>query len=193
MAQKKKPSSKSKKQSPISAFLAKLNPNSPKKKLLAFAIVFAIAGGGYYAYSSYANWGTWNPGVYGHTKMPKIYHTRFQSDRDHYVLYACQERVPSKFGELTRVHYMMELQLTSRNPYLRQNQSIDVVRREGSMTRTFHTARFLDYDRSRNRNVTQRIGSAMMSRGLGDTHHIKSGNTRFATVSSNTRIADCIF
>jgi hypothetical protein len=45
---------KNMKKSPLAAFFAKLNPNSPKKKLLAFAIVFAIAGGGYYVYTSFA-------------------------------------------------------------------------------------------------------------------------------------------
>src|SRR5690606_24153414 len=35
--------------------LSKLNPNSPKKKLLLFIIVFGLLGGGYYAYRSFAD------------------------------------------------------------------------------------------------------------------------------------------
>ncbi len=43
-----------KKQSKLGAFFSKLNPNSPAKKLLAFVLVFAVLGGGYYAYRSFA-------------------------------------------------------------------------------------------------------------------------------------------
>ncbi len=43
-----------KKQSKLGAFFSRLNPNSPKKKLLLFVLVFAVLGGGYYAYSSFA-------------------------------------------------------------------------------------------------------------------------------------------
>ncbi len=43
-----------KKQSKLSSFFGKLNPNSPVKKLLAFVLVFAVLGGGYYAYRSFA-------------------------------------------------------------------------------------------------------------------------------------------
>jgi hypothetical protein len=43
-----------KKSGKLSNFLSKLNPNTPKKKLLTFVIVFALAGGGYYAYKSFA-------------------------------------------------------------------------------------------------------------------------------------------
>lgn len=45
---------KSKKNSKLSGFLSKLNPNSPKKKLLLFVLVFGVIAGGFYAYRSYA-------------------------------------------------------------------------------------------------------------------------------------------
>ncbi len=44
-----------KKQRKLGSFFNKLNPNSPAKKLLAFVLVFAVLGGGYYAYRSFAN------------------------------------------------------------------------------------------------------------------------------------------
>lgn len=55
-AQTKKTTAKktNKKPNKLSNFLSKLAPNTPKKKFLTFAVVFAIAGGGYYAYSSFA-------------------------------------------------------------------------------------------------------------------------------------------
>jgi hypothetical protein len=37
-----------------SAFLAKINPNTPIKKFFVFVIVFALLGGGYFAYKSFA-------------------------------------------------------------------------------------------------------------------------------------------
>lgn len=55
MAKTTKSTKKSaKKPSKFGNFLSKLSPNTPKKKFLTFALVFAIAGGGYYAYSSFA-------------------------------------------------------------------------------------------------------------------------------------------
>jgi hypothetical protein len=43
-----------KKQSKLRTILSKLNPNSPKKKFILFIAVFAVLGGGYFAYKSFA-------------------------------------------------------------------------------------------------------------------------------------------
>jgi hypothetical protein len=37
-----------------SAFLSKINPNTPIKKFFLFVIIFALLGGGYFAYKSFA-------------------------------------------------------------------------------------------------------------------------------------------
>ncbi len=52
------PVKKVRKQSKLGSLFSKLNPNSPKKKLMLFVLVFAVLGGGYYAYSSFAATGT---------------------------------------------------------------------------------------------------------------------------------------
>ncbi len=44
-----------KRQGKMRRFFNKLNPNSPAKKLVAFVLVFAVLGGGYYAYRSFAS------------------------------------------------------------------------------------------------------------------------------------------
>ncbi len=43
-----------KQQNKLGSFFRKLNPNTPAKKLLAFVLIFAMLGGGYYAYRSFA-------------------------------------------------------------------------------------------------------------------------------------------
>lgn len=50
-----------KKQSKLAAVLTKLKPNTGKKKLLLFVVIFALVGGGYMAYRSFAATGA---GVY---------------------------------------------------------------------------------------------------------------------------------
>lgn len=42
------------KKSKLGSFFSKLNPNSPKKKLLLFVVVFGLIAGGFYAYRSFA-------------------------------------------------------------------------------------------------------------------------------------------
>ncbi|MDQ3158676.1 MAG: hypothetical protein M3P98_00875 [bacterium] len=44
-----------KKQSKTKKILSKLDPNTGKKRLVAFIIVFALIGGGFYAYRSFAS------------------------------------------------------------------------------------------------------------------------------------------
>lgn len=45
---------KNNKQSKLGSFFSKLSPNSPKKKLLLFVVMFGLIAGGYYAYRSFA-------------------------------------------------------------------------------------------------------------------------------------------
>lgn len=49
------PTKKSKaKSGKLGSFFSKLNPNSPKKKLLLFVVVFGLIAGGFYTYRSFA-------------------------------------------------------------------------------------------------------------------------------------------
>lgn len=58
-----------KKQSKLSAVLTKLKPNTGKKKLLLFVVIFALIGGGYMTYKSFAATGF---GIYGVDQMESI-------------------------------------------------------------------------------------------------------------------------
>lgn len=52
--------------------LRKLNPNSPKKKLLLFVLIFGVIAGGFYAYRSFASTGSSSRRIRDTSPQPSV-------------------------------------------------------------------------------------------------------------------------
>jgi hypothetical protein len=161
MAQKNKSSSKSKKQSPIAAFFAKLNPNSPKKKLLAFAVVFAIAGGGYYAYTSFA-------ATY-YAQGPRLIAQNAAGS-----VYACRDARMTGFGQVDTYTIRVNTPRSS-------SVWVSVLRNGVSG----------QYDRPSYTGTSHLFRDVNASANLNDRIRVRAGGTTITTITKYTQMPRC--